>query len=273
MVSSTRKTKKTKSNGSKKTNGTAKPNGYASRDGLQRCNGSHSESRINGHKHPVILQVMPVVYAIDGDSDTRQKLCELTETMNLGCETFDSAQDFLDRYDPARSGCVVTELKLPDLSGRQLQQQLRFQGCTSPVIFLTAHPDVSLAVQAMRDGAVHFLEKPFRTHDLWNAIEEAIQQDRRQREIEQELHELQQRTAELNEREYRVLQLLGQGKSNRDIARMMDVCVRTIELHRAHLMKKLNVESLVDAIEIGLLLNCLGERAMPRSNGQATARA
>jgi two-component system, LuxR family, response regulator FixJ len=252
-----------------KTNGTANGNGVKRGNGARRTSGANGSRPANGQKAAgadvallaVAPRTSPVVYVIDADDQSQQKLHSLVQTMNLACEIFSSAREFLDQYDPTRPGCVVMELQLPDISGRQLQQQLRFLGGSTPVIFLTAYPDVSLAVQALRDGAIHFLEKPFRTHDLWTAIDDAIDHDRQRRETEGYLQALQERTCDLNARERCVLRLLGQGKSNQDIARDLDVCQRTVELHRAQLMKKLQIESLVDVIEVGLVLNYLEEQA------------
>ena len=218
-------------------------------------NGAKRSCQSGRREHTDPARQDPIVYVIDGDGPTRQRLFELVDTMNLSCATFDSAQAFLEQCEPDRAGCVVTELKLPDLSGPQLQQELRSRGASHPIIFLTAYPDLSLAVQAMRDGAVHFLEKPFRTNDLWNAILEAVELDARQREVERFRHQTQQRTQHLGKREGRILRLIGQGKASQEIAEELGVCVRTVELYRAELFKKIGVDSLRDLIELGLMLN------------------
>ena len=212
-------------------------------------------SRFDDRRHNPAMASPPVVYVIDGDSQTRQKLLDLVSTMNLHCETFRSVAAFVDRCDPSRAGCVVTELRLPDHNGLELQQQLQSRAWIWPVIFLTAYPDVSLAVQAMRDGAVHFLEKPLRSNELWNAILEAVELSARQRRLEHFRDQARQYTRELSSKEHSILRLIGQGKSNQEVAQELGVCVRTVELHRAALFRKLGVDSLRGLIELGILLN------------------
>lgn len=197
----------------------------------------------------------PTVFLIDADEGSQKVVREAVESMNLSCQDHVSGEDFLARYDPSRPGCLVMELRIAGQSGLLLQRDLHSRGCRLPVIFLTAHADMAFAVQAMRSGAIHFLEKPFRHHELWAAVQEAIELDRRRRETEGWWHAFQKRLERLNDIERQILELLGQGQSFHDIAHRLDVCVRTVELHRSQLHKKLDVGSLPQVVELGIVLN------------------
>lgn len=194
----------------------------------------------------------PTIFVVDGDAGSRDEIRNLIDIMNLRCELYASGQEFLDSYIDARPGCLVLELRVPGISGLEIQQRLVDQGSLLPVIFITARPDISIVVEAMRLGAVHFLEKPFRTHELWKAIQEALEWNRRQRELAAREQELKHRVASLTRKERQVLVMLGQGKANCEIASELGVCVRTVEIHRAKLIRKLQVSSLRELLEIGI---------------------
>ena len=197
----------------------------------------------------------PTVYVIDSDQSACQSVRELVSTMNLQCEVRSSGREFLDTLDPSRPGCVVMEVRVPGISGLQLQSHLNQNGIELPLIFLTARADVSIAVEAMRLGAVHFFEKPFRVHEMWTAIHEAIELDQDRRRARAWQQQLDQRTAALTPREKQVLEFLGHGKSNRDIAAELHVCVRTVEMHRARLMKKLKLTSRNELVDLAILVS------------------
>lgn len=190
------------------------------------------------------------VFVVDTDAHNRAAVSNLVRQMNLRCIEYDLGQKFLDAYDSSWAGCLVMEVRIPDLSGLQIQRCLAQKRATLPVIFLTGYADTSIAVQAMQAGAFHFLEKPFRDHELWDAIQEAVAWDleiRREWVVEQELEA---RMASLTSKELDVLEKIVDGKPNRTIAEELDVCVRTIELRRASLMGKLEVESLPELLQL-----------------------
>lgn len=190
------------------------------------------------------------VFVVDHDAQDRAATSEVVRQMKLGCLEYDLGQKFLDAYDPSWPGCLVVEVRLPDVGGLQIQRSLSERDATLPVIFLTAHADASIAVRAMRAGALQFLEKPFREHELWEAIQEAVAVDletRREWALEQELTE---RMANLTTKELDVLERIVEGDSNRTIAEELNVCMRTVELRRSSLMNKLEVESLTELLQL-----------------------
>jgi len=216
----------------------------------------------------------PTVFVVDADAATRNAVRELAGTMSLRCEAYASGREFMDAYDDSAPGCVVLELKIPGLGGIQIQRLLKARDNDIPVIFLTAQPELSIAVEAMRAGAVHFLEKPFRSHELWNAIQEAIDLDQQRRRTRRWREAIDKRLASLTARESEVLSRMGHGESNRQIASHMGVSVRTVEVHRASLAKKLNVSSLRELLDIAIALSTVdapGSRPQspptPRPNG------
>jgi len=195
----------------------------------------------------------PTVFVVDSDPAACKAVRDLVNTMNLPCEVYSSGQDFLDAYDSSRPGCLVMELRVPGVSGLEIQRRLKSEGILLPVIFLTAHADLSIAVEAMRSGAIHFLEKPFRTLELWGAIQEAIELDQQRRQAVASHAQLNRRLATLNSKERSVLEMLAEGKSSKEIAAVMETSVRTVEGHRARLMQKLGVSSLSELIAIAIL--------------------
>ena len=181
----------------------------------------------------------PTVFVVDSDTASRNAVRDLVGTMNLRCEVFASGQDFLEACREPRRGCLVVGLRVLGASGLEIQQRLLRADDPLPVIFLTADADVSIAVEAMRRGAVHFLEKPYRTHELWQAIQEAIELDRRRHERRRHRRRMRRRLAALTPKERHVLQLLRQGKPSKQIASELKLGLRMVEVHRAKLAKKL----------------------------------
>jgi two-component system response regulator FixJ len=192
------------------------------------------------------------VFVIDSDGATRDAVCRLAHTMNLQCEVYASGAEFLESDYLARPGCVILEMRIPDTNGLALQEELARSEATLPVVFLTAHGTVSIAVRAMRAGAVHFLEKPLREHELWDAIQDAVALDQRRRQLSQRQRQCRKRLAELDPKEVRILEMIAEGQSKRAIAAEMQVCVRTVELRRNQIMKKLKFESIVELVHFAL---------------------
>ena len=185
----------------------------------------------------------PIVYHVDEDDGTSQVVRQLTATMNLRCQAFASGREFLDAFEDDRCGCVVTELKVPEVNGLQIQQYLAAEGANLPVIFLTAHGTVPLAVRALRAGAFHFLQKPVHQQELWDAIQDAVELDEQRREAAERAEQLRKRLGKLTMKEEQVLYLLGEAKPTRKIAKELELSVRTIEVRRNQIMRKLGFKS------------------------------
>jgi two-component system, LuxR family, response regulator FixJ len=187
------------------------------------------------------MHAEPVVFVVDDDVAACRKICELVGMMNLSCEVFSSGQEFLNQFDRTRSGCLVTELKVPGVGGLQIQQRLGMLQAIIPVIFVTAYGTLPIAVRALRAGAFHFLEKPIHEQELWDAIQEAVAMDQERRNSARREEDIRARVAALTIKEEQVLKMIADGMPNRVIAKELDVSIRTIEGRRATLMKKLGL--------------------------------
>src|SRR5688572_13949483 len=176
----------------------------------------------------------------------------LFKSIGLEHEAFASSLDFLERYDSRRHSCLVADIRMPGVSGLELQQRLNERRCEIPIIFITGHGDVPMAVTAMKSGAVDFLQKPFRDQDLIDRIHKALDRDGERRKGRAEQDEIRARLELLTPRETEVMQRVVRGHANKVIAMDLGVSQRTVELHRARVMKKLRLRSvaeLVHAIE------------------------
>jgi len=196
------------------------------------------------------MRTKPTVFVVDADAQSRGAVSDLVSQMSVRCMEYDSGQEFLDSYDPSQPGCLVVEVRIPDVGGLQIQDRLAQEGATTPVIFLTAHADAPTAVRAMRSGALQFLEKPFRDHELWEAVQEAMALDQELRQERQVLKQQRELIGRLTPKERQVLLRIIDGKPNRVICQEMDVCLRTVELRRASLMNKLQVESFTELLRL-----------------------
>jgi FixJ family two-component response regulator len=192
------------------------------------------------------------VFVVDPDDAVRETVEHLAETMNLRCESYASGGDFISAYEDSRPGCLVLELKIPGVSGLQIQEHLLKQGTGIPVLFLAEQTTVSFAVRAMRAGAIHFLEKPVREHELWDAIQEALEIDRQRRHALLRRREIQQQVDELTSRERRILEMTAEGISKKAMAKELDVCMRTVDLARSQLMKKLRLGSITELVHFAI---------------------
>lgn len=194
----------------------------------------------------------PVVFVVDHEVASRNAVERLVQAMNLHCQCYSSGKEFLDKVDPGVPGCVLLEVRLPDVNGLELHRSLRDRDNRLPVVFVANQPTVSIAVRAMRGGAVHFLQKPFHDGELWDAIAEAVRlNEHRRREWAQE-QSLRRRMAGLTQQDRELIQLIITEKSSKAIASRLDVCVRTVELRRARLMKRLGVHSFLELMEIAV---------------------
>jgi FixJ family two-component response regulator len=183
------------------------------------------------------------VFVIDDDPDIRAAMQRLLETVGLHAELFAAAQDFLRRKMPEVPSCLVLDLRLPGMSGLEVQRRLIEAGVKIPIIFITAHGDIPTSVRAMKSGAVEFLTKPFRDKDLLDAIEQALQRDERARQQQNEIAVLQERYRSLTAREREVMGLVVSGMQTKQIAWKLGTKEITASVHRGHVMHKMQAGS------------------------------
>ena len=192
----------------------------------------------------------PTVFVVDDDPAIRFAMQALMDSVNLNHEIFGSADEFLASVDDDRSGCLVLDIRMPGLGGLELQQELIDRGNMLPIIFITGHGDVPMAVEAMQKGAVDFIQKPFRDQDLLDRISEAMKADKKRREARSANAEVAERVAKLTKREQEVFDLVVTGKPNKVIAYELGVSQRTVEIHRARVMEKMQARSLADLVKM-----------------------
>ena len=190
----------------------------------------------------------PIIYLVDDDEAVRDALGMLFKSIGLEHEAFAPALDFLQEYDVRRHSCLVADIRMPGLSGLELQQRLNEQRSEIPIIFITGHGDVPMAVTAMKSGAVDFLQKPFRDQDLIDRIHKALDRDGERRKGRAEQDEIRARLKLLTPRETEVMQRVVRGQANKVIAMDLGVSQRTVELHRARVMKKLKARSVAELV-------------------------
>ena len=190
------------------------------------------------------------VFVVDDDPLVRESIEQLIKSVGLNVHTFSSAQEFLDQDLPDTPSCLVLDIRMPSLSGLDLQDELVKRGLTTPVIFITGHGTVPMSVRAMKAGAVDFLQKPFEDQDLLDAIHRAIEQNKRTRLEQAEIGEIKRRVESLTSREYEVLVLVVAGMLNKQIAYDLELSENTVKTHRARIMQKMQVESLADLVRL-----------------------
>jgi two-component system response regulator FixJ len=197
----------------------------------------------------------PVVFIVDDDEAVRGSLRLLLKSVGLTPSAMESAREFLSKYDPLQPGCLVLDVRMPEMSGLELQEQLNLQGAIIPVIFITGHGDVPMAVEAMQAGAFDFLQKPFRDQDLIDRIQRALEKDRANRIALTERNSIRQRLESLTPREREVLTMVTSGKANKIMASDLGVSQRTVEIHRARVMEKMGASSLAQLVRMVLDLD------------------
>jgi len=199
-------------------------------------------------------ELKPTVYIVDDDEAVRSSLRLLLKSVAVPVILFSSAQEFLEAYQPDAPGCVLLDVRMPGMSGLELQEQLNYRGAVIPVVFITGHGDVPMAVEAMRHGAFDFLQKPFRDQDLIDRVQKAFAKDAANRQQFSELERVRERFASLTGREREVLALVTSGKANKVIAADLGVSPRTVEIHRARVMEKMEVRSLAQLVRMTMEL-------------------
>jgi two-component system, LuxR family, response regulator FixJ len=195
------------------------------------------------------------VFVVDDDTAVRQGLRFMLRAAGYSVEAFPSARSFLEDYDPRRGGCLLLDVQMPQMTGLELQQRINVRGWRIPVIFITGHGTVPLAISAMKAGAFDLIEKPLREDALLESIERALHWNDRAYEERLERATLQARVASLTPREREVFELVAMGEPNKVIARHLGISFRTVELHRAHIIEKLQARSLSDLIRMGIIMN------------------
>jgi RNA polymerase sigma factor (sigma-70 family) len=192
----------------------------------------------------------PTVFVVDDDPGVADAIRLLLRSVGLPSEAFGSAKDFLESYDSGRAGCLVLDVRMPGMSGLDLQARLKEMGSTLPIIFVTAHGDVPMAVDAVKAGALDFVQKPFRDQELLDKIQEALEADAHRRVEMRDLTEIKTRLESLTPREFEVMELVVAGKPNKNIARALGISQRTVEIHRARVMEKMQVRSVSMLVQL-----------------------
>jgi two-component system response regulator FixJ len=194
----------------------------------------------------------PTVFVVEDDPNLQDSLRWLIESVGLRVECFGTAESFLETYDGQRPGCVLADVRLPGMSGVALQAALKSRETPLPVIVMTAYAEVATAVHTMTEGAVDFIEKPFGDQQLLDSIAKAVELDREARRERAEQARLRAQIASLTARERQILAMVTDGCSSKTMAGRLNISEKTVEVHRARLMKKLDVDSIADLIRLGL---------------------
>jgi FixJ family two-component response regulator len=195
----------------------------------------------------------PTIFVVDDDDAVRESLALLFRSVGLKAETFRSAAAFLAGHDPGRPGCLLLDVRMPGMSGPELQRALIAHGSVLPVIFISGHGDVEMAVQALQDGAVDFVQKPFRDQDLLDKVRSAIEIDARSRVDLARRTEIRERMDTLTARESEVMERVVEGSPNKAIAYDLGISERTVEVHRSRVMEKMKATSLPHLVRMFLV--------------------
>ena len=207
-----------------------------------------------------MLNANPTVLIVDDDTEFRDSVARLLRTVGLNTQQFSSVADFFKAVPPDGPTCLVLDVRLPGLSGLELQRELADANRQLPIIFMTAHGDIPMTVQAMKGGAIEFLTKPFRDQDLLDAIETGLARDRAYRETERALGALRERFNTLSSREREIMFQATAGRLNKQIAHEMDIAISTVKVHRTNLMRKMKARSLPELSRMADMLKSTPEK-------------
>jgi FixJ family two-component response regulator len=196
----------------------------------------------------------PTIYVLDDDDSMRKAVTLLLRTVNYNPVPFARPSEFLEKYDADLHSCLVLDIRMPEMSGLEIQQQLNRAGALLPVIFITGHGDIPMAVQAMKDGAFDFLTKPFRDQELLDRVNSALKQDAENRAALERDADLRSRAESLTPREREVFQLIVDGKANKVVAIDLGLSERTVEIHRSNVMEKMGAKSVAHLVKMHLTL-------------------
>ena len=207
------------------------------------------------------MQLEQIVYVIDDDEAVRQSLEFLLKTSGITVLGFESAKVFLEKLPHIKSGCIITDVRMPEITGIDHLRRIRDSGVDIPVIVITGHGDVSLAVEAMKVGAVDFLEKPFDDETLLSSVRSALRKGADTARHKAEVSEINERLTALSNRERQVLEGLVAGKANKVIAFDLGISARTVEIYRANVMTKMSANSLSDLVRMAMTAGILTDRS------------
>jgi FixJ family two-component response regulator len=199
---------------------------------------------------PFQIKESALVHVIDDDASLRGALEALFETVGLETQTYGTAADFLTASVPDRPGCVIVDIRLPDMNGLEFQTQLARMGVQLPVVVITGYGDIPMSVRAMKTGAADFLTKPFRDQDMVDAVTAAIERDRQRRKLDGRVSQLHQRFGTLTPREQEVMLLVTAGKMNKQVAGDLRIAEITVKIHRGAAMRKMNARTLADLVRM-----------------------
>lgn len=194
----------------------------------------------------------PTIFVVDDDEAMRDSIHWLLESENLDARMYSCANDFVASCEPDEEGCLLLDVRMPGMSGMELLEVLKYSGISLPVIIITGHGDVPMAVRALKHGAFDFIQKPFNAQDLLDRINAALELDKGNRRRAQEVERCRAYFAALTEREAEVVELLVAGDSSKVIAQKLNISPKTVDIHRANIMRKLNVRSVVEIAQLRL---------------------
>ena len=197
----------------------------------------------------------PTVFVVDDDEPVRDAIGMLLETVDIPYESFATAQAFLDAYNASRTGCLVLDIRMPGMSGLELQEKLLEDNAPIPIVFITGHGDIPMAVDAMKRGAVDFIRKPFRDQELLDRVHEALNVDSGNRSAYADLANIREKVASLTPREHEVFERVAQGQANKVVAIDLGISERTVEIHRSQVMQKSKARTLADLVRMKLTLD------------------
>jgi FixJ family two-component response regulator len=192
----------------------------------------------------------PTVYVVDDEEPVGDSIAMLLRTVGLPSKVYRDPRQFLEEYRPDQPGCLLLDVRMPQMGGLEVQKVLAMRQVTLPVIFITGHGDVPMAVEAMRAGALDFIQKPFNDDELIRRVQKALAQDARERELLGRREEIERRWRELTPREQDIARRIGDGAANKVVAADLQISVRTVELHRARILEKMGVRSVAQLAQI-----------------------
>lgn len=197
----------------------------------------------------------PTVFVVDDDEPVRDAIGMLLETVDIPFESFATAAEFLDAYDASRTGCLVLDIRMPGMSGLELQEKLLEDKAPIPIVFITGHGDIPMAVDAMKRGAVDFIRKPFRDQELLDRVHEALNADSDNRSAYADLTSIREKVGSLTPREHEVFERVARGQANKVVAIDLGISERTVEIHRSQVMQKTKARTLADLVRMKLTLD------------------
>ena len=201
------------------------------------------------------IAVQPTVFVVDDDEAMRESIHWLLESVSLSARMFSSANDFLNAGDLQQHGCILLDVRMPGMSGMELLEQLKDHGIVQPVIIITGHGDVPMAVRALKHGAFDFIQKPFNGQELLDRVNAALKLDRENHQQNKKIEGLRSHFDVLTAREREIMELVVAGDSSKVIGKKLGISSRTVDIHRSNIMKKLNIRSVAELVQCRLALD------------------